>query len=215
MPWARILVFWWPNYSDKNDMTPTFDFFYTANRQEWRQWLADNHEKSPGIFFVFYKKKTGHPTLTYGEAVEDALCYGWIDSLPCKIDDERHGLKFSPRKSRSVWSKPNKDRIERLIADDLMTPIGLAKIEAAKLDGCWDALTDSDNLVIPADLDAALLANPVAHQNFYGFSPGSRKIILYWITSAKRSETRQKRIEETVRLAAMGKRANFPGDTKT
>ena len=74
MPWAHILVFWWPNYSDKNDMTPTFDFFYTANRQEWRQWLADNHDKSPGIFFVFYKKKTGHPTLTYGEAVEDALC---------------------------------------------------------------------------------------------------------------------------------------------
>lgn len=190
----------------------TLDFFFTTDRREWRQWLADNYDKSPGINFVFYKKKTGQPTLTYGEAVEDALCYGWIDSLPCKIDEERHGLKFSPRMRKSVWSKPNKDRIERLVAEGLMTPIGLAKIEAAKLDGCWDALTDSDNLVVPADLEAALLVNPVAHQSFHGFSPSSRKFILYWISSAKRSETRRKRVEETVRLAALGKRANFPGE---
>lgn len=190
------------------------DFFYTADRREWRQWLADNYSTSPGVCFVFYKKKTGHPTLTYDEAVEEALCYGWIDSLPKKMDNERHGLKFSPRKPKSVWSKPNKERIERLVANGLMTPVGWAKIEAAKQDGSWDALTDSDNLVVPPDLESALLANPLAHQNFYNFSPGSRKIILYWVTSAKRPETRQKRVEETVRLAALGKRANFPGDMK-
>ncbi len=195
-------------------MAYNLDFFYTADRQEWRQWLADNHELSPGVIFVFYKKKTGHPTLTYGEAVEEALCYGWIDSLPCKIDDERHGLKFSPRKLRSVWSKPNKERIERLMAAGQMTPVGLAKIEAAKLDGSWDTLNDSDNLVIPPDLEAALLVNPVAHENFHKFSPSSRKVILYWIGSAKRPETRQKHLAETVRLAALGKRANFPGDVK-
>jgi len=193
-------------------MANKLDFYYTADRQERRQWLIDNHDKSLGIIFVFYKKKTGHPTLTYGEAVEEGLCFGWIDSLPCKIDEERHGLKFSPRKTRSVWSKPNKDRIERLMATGQLTPVGLAKIEAAKLNGSWDALTDSDNLVVPPDLETGLLANPVAHENFYNFSPGSRKIILYWITSAKRPETRQKRVEETVRLAALGKRANFPVD---
>ncbi|TAE21326.1 MAG: hypothetical protein EAZ91_25360 [Cytophagales bacterium] len=195
-------------------MKPQLDFFFTADRQEWRQWLANNYDRSPGVNFVFYKKKTGHPTLTYDEAVEEALCYGWIDSLPCKIDDERHGLKFSPRKPKSVWSKPNKERIERLVANGQMTPIGWVKIEAAQQDGSWDVLTDSDNLLVPADLETALLADPVAYQNFYTFSPGSRKIILYWVTGAKRPETRQKRVEETVRLAALGKRANFPGDMK-
>lgn len=190
-------------------MAYNLDFFYTADREEWRQWLADNYERSPGIIFVFYKKKTGHPTLTYGEAVEEALCYGWIDSLPCKIDDERHGLKFLPRKPKSVWSKPNKERIERLMTTGQMTPVGLAKIEAAKLDGFWDTLNDSDNLVIPPDLEAALFANPVAHENFHKFSPGSRKIILYWIGSAKRPETRLARIKATVQQAALGIRAKY------
>lgn len=188
------------------------DYFFTADRREWRKWLADNYDKSPGVYFVFYKKKTSHPTLTYDEAIEEALCYGWIDSVPKKMDDERHGLKFSPRKPRSVWSKPNKERVARLIADKLMTPIGLAKIEAAQKDGSWDALTDSDNLLVPDDLKEAFASNPTAQEKFEKFSPGSRKIILYWITSAKRPETRQKRVEETVRLAALGKRANFPGD---
>lgn len=194
-------------------MATNLEFFYTADRQEWRQWLANNHELSPGIFFVFYKKKTGQPSLTYGEAVEEALCYGWIDSLPCKIDDERHGLKFSPRKSRSVWSKPNKDRIERLMATGQIMPVGLAKIEAAKLDGSWDALNDSDNLVVPPDLETALQVNLSAHQNFHNFSPSSRKQILYWISSAKRTETRSARIEATVQQAALGKRANNQADT--
>ena len=93
-------------------MAVELDFFYSPNRETWRQWLADNHDSAPGVFFVFYKKKTGTPTLTYGEAVEEALCYGWIDSLPKKVDDQRHARKSSPRKPKSVWSKPNKERVE-------------------------------------------------------------------------------------------------------
>lgn len=188
------------------------DFFYSPNREGWRQWLADNHDSVAGIYFVFYKKKTSTPTLTYGEAVEEALCYGWIDSLPKKIDDERHALKFSPRKPKSVWSKPNKERVERLVANSLMTPVGQAKIDRAKRDGSWDALNDSDAMLIPAELEIALATNATAFSNFYAFSPGSRKIILAWIGSAKRPETRAARIAETVRLAELGKRANFPGD---
>ncbi|MBO0939106.1 YdeI/OmpD-associated family protein [Fibrella sp. HMF5335] len=187
-------------------------FFYTPDRQVWRQWLADHHDSAPGVWFVFYKKKTGTPSLTYDEAVEEALCYGWVDSLPKKVDEERHALKFSPRKPKSVWSKPNKDRVERLVANGLMTPTGLTKIERAKQDGSWDALNDSDALLMPADLDRALAADGVAAANFNRFSPGSRKIILSWIGAAKRPETRASRIAETVRLAALGKRANFPAD---
>ena len=191
-------------------MAVELDFFYSPDRQAWRQWLADNHHSVPGVFFVFYKKKTGTPTLTYGEAVEEALCYGWVDSLPRKIDEERHALKFSPRKPKSVWSQPNKERVERLVANGLMTPVGQAKIDRAKQDGSWDALNDSDNLIIPAELELALAANPIAQTNFHKFAPGSRKIILSWISAAKRPETRAARIAETVRLAALGKRANFP-----
>jgi uncharacterized protein YdeI (YjbR/CyaY-like superfamily) len=187
------------------------DFFCSPSREDWRQWLADNHDSVPGIYFVFYKKKTGTPTLTYGEAVEEALCFGWIDSLPKKVDGERHALKFSPRKPKSVWSKPNKERVERLLSSGMMTPIGLAKIELAKQNGSWDALNDSDALFIPADLEKAFLANQEAFSNFECFPPGSRKIILAWINAAKRPETRTARIAETVRLAALGKRANFPG----
>lgn len=188
------------------------NFFYTSDRREWRQWLADNHDKSPGIIFTFYRKETDHPTLTPGEVVEDALCYGWIDGMSCRIDEERNGLRFSPRKPRSIWSKLNKERTEQLVAEGLITPIGLAKIEAAKLDGSWDTLIDSDNFLMPADLETALLANPIAHEHFHKFSPNSRKIILCWIINAKRSDTRQRRVGETVRLAALGKRANFPGE---
>ncbi|MBO0933136.1 YdeI/OmpD-associated family protein [Fibrella aquatilis] len=193
-------------------MAVELDFFYSPERNAWRQWLADNHDSAPGIWFVFYKKKTNTPTLTYGEAVEEALCFGWVDSLPRKMDDERHALKFSPRKLKSVWSKPNKERVERLLADGLMTPVGLAKIEQAKQDGSWDALNDSDNLLIPAELENALANNPLAFSNFHKFSPGSRKIILSWLNAAKRPETRAARVAETVRLAELGKRANFPAD---
>lgn len=186
-----------------------FSNFHPLSRAEWRAWLAENHAKTAGIWFVYYKKQTGKPRVTYDEAVEEALCFGWIDSLPRKFDDERSKLLFTPRKPKSVWSKLNKTRIERLIENGLMTEIGLAKIETAKADGSWNALDASDSLEIPGDLAAALEAEKEAKANFNNFSDSVKCSILFWIGSAKRLETRKARIEKTTAMAAKNKRANY------
>lgn len=181
--------------------SPELAFLTVPTRAAWRDWLAENHQTSPGVWFVFYKKATGQPTLTYSEAVEEALCFGWIDSLPKKMDDERHALKFSPRKPRSVWSKLNKQRIEKLLEAGLMTPVGQAKIDAAKQNGSWTELDDVEEMRVPDDLAAALAPNETARRNFGGYPPSLKKQILYWIQSAKRPETRQARIEKAVAAA--------------
>jgi uncharacterized protein YdeI (YjbR/CyaY-like superfamily) len=183
--------------------------FHPLERQEWRDWLAANHDKCDGIWFVYFKKATGKPRVTYDEAVEEALCFGWIDSLPRKFDRDRSKLLFTPRKRKSVWSKLNKERVEKLIASGLMTEIGLAKIKAAKQDGSWILLDASDNLEIAEDLRTALAANRTAKTNFEMFPIGAKKSILQWLNSAKREETRQARIEKLVRMAAQNKRINF------
>jgi uncharacterized protein YdeI (YjbR/CyaY-like superfamily) len=186
-----------------------FADFHPMTRGEWRAWLMKNHDSSPGVWFVYYKKTSGKPRVTYDEAVEEGLCFGWIDSLPRKFDDERSKLLFTPRKTRSVWSKPNKVRIAKMIEQNLMTEAGLKKIAAAKKDGSWNALDDSDNLKIPIDLAKSLKDNNDAAKNFNAFTDSVKKTILYWIASAKRTETRTARIEKTVLMAAKNKRANY------
>lgn len=186
-----------------------FSDFHPLTRKEWREWLAENHARAAGIWFVYYKKQTGKPRVTYDEAVEEALCFGWIDSVPRKFDDERSKLLFTPRKPKSVWSKLNKTRIERLIENRLMTEIGLTKIEAAKRNGSWNALDASDNLETPADLTEAFERNSGAKKNFEAFSDSVKRSILSWIFSAKRDETRAARIEKTVATAARNKRVNY------
>ncbi|MCY7350104.1 MAG: YdeI/OmpD-associated family protein [Cytophagaceae bacterium] len=181
--------------------------FLAHNRQEWREWLQTNYRTSRGIWLIFYKKASGKPRIMYSESVEEALCYGWIDSLPRKLDAERSMLVFTPRKPKSPWSKLNKQRIITLIEQNLMTEAGLRKIEAARQDGSWTMLDAVEELTIPADLRAALAANPVANDYFTAFNKSSKKGILWWIESAKRPETRQKRIEETVTLAARNAKA--------
>jgi uncharacterized protein YdeI (YjbR/CyaY-like superfamily) len=183
--------------------------FHPLNRQEWRDWLAENYDKSNGIWFVYFKKHTGKPSVSIDEAVEEALCFGWIDSVQRKVDDERTKLLFTPRKSKSVWSKVNKARIEKLIKNGAMTEIGLAKIEAAKKNGSWDVLNASDNLEIAEDLQKAFDANKTAEANFQGFSASVKKAILQWLNSSKREETRKARIEKLVAMAANNKRVNF------
>ncbi len=185
-----------------------FDRFYPSSRAEWRQWLANNHQKAPGVWVIRYKAHTSQPTITYDELVEEALCYGWVDSLPRKLDDERHMLLVTPRKPGSGWSKINKGRVARLIEAGRMTPAGLAKIKAAQADGSWNSLDEVEALTRPDDLRNALAANPKAQRYFDAFPPGSQKIILQWIASARRPETRAKRIAETVRLAAENIKAN-------
>jgi len=189
-----------------------FSDFHPLTRREWRGWLKENHAKSSGIWFVYYKKQTGKPRVSYDEAVEEALCFGWIDSLPRKVDENLSKLLFTPRKPKSVWSKLNKTRIEKLIEGGLMTEIGLAKIEAAKKDGSWNALDASDNLEIPTDLARAFKANKIAERNFTAFSDSIKRNILFWVGNAKRDETRAARIEKTVQMAERNKRVNYDKD---
>ena len=183
--------------------------FYAPTREDWRAWLAANHDKMPGVWLVYYKKTSGKPRVSYDEAVEEALCFGWIDSLPRKLDDERSKLLFTPRKAHSVWSRVNKQRIEKLTQNNMMTPVGLIKIEAAQRDGSWNALDASDNLQIPADFARELASNQTAQRNFEAWSDSVKKNILQWILSAKRDQTRRDRIEKTVRMAAANKRALY------
>lgn len=182
--------------------------FYAKDRAEWRAWLAENHATAPGVWLIYYKKESGKPRVAYDEAVEEALCFGWIDSRPNAIDDERYMQLFSPRKPKSPWSKLNKQRVEKLIKQGLMTPAGMEKIESAQQNGAWNTYDAVEELHIPDDLTQALAANADADANFRAFSPSSQKVILWWIESAKRPETRTKRIQETVELAAQNIKAN-------
>lgn len=184
------------------------DSVHPHTRADWRAWLEQHHARTDGVWLISYKKATGKPRVEYDEAVEEAICFGWIDSKGNKLDDERSMLWFAPRKPGSGWSRPNKERVERLMAAGLMAPVGLAKIEAAKQDGSWYALDAVEALELPPELDAAFAANTTARQYWDAFPRSVKRGILEWIANAKRPETRAKRIEETVRLAAENKRAN-------
>ena len=177
-------------------------------RAEWRTWLEQNHGRAEGVWLISYKKATGKPRIEYDEAVEEALCYGWIDSKPNKLDAERSLLWFAPRKAGTGWSKPNKERVAKLLAVGIMAPAGLAKITAAQADGSWYALDAVEALEIPSDLDQALAGNPTAWRYFDAFPRSVKRGILEWIATAKRPETRARRVEETVTLAAENVRAN-------
>lgn len=196
-------------YRTEASMSLERPMFYPRNQQEWRAWLAENHATSKVIWLITYKKDSGQPTVPYDEAVEEALCYGWIDSTVNKLDEVRAIQMFTPRKAKSPWSGLNKRRIESLMQQGLMMPPGLAKIEIAKKDGSWLLYDDIETLTIPPDLQQALAANASANTFFEAFSSSVKKGILWWIKTAKRAETRAKRIEDTVRLASQNKRAQF------
>ncbi|MEN0003556.1 MAG: YdeI/OmpD-associated family protein [Bacteroidota bacterium] len=183
--------------------------FYPPTRQAWRDWLAQHHASSPGIWLIYYKKHTGAPTVSYDEAVEEALCFGWIDSKPNKLDEDRYMQLFTPRKPKSPWSRLNKTRIEKLAAAGLIAPAGQAKIDAAKENGFWTILDPIENLEVPDDLAEALNAHPPAAEYFDAFAPTYKKGILWWIASAKRPETRAKRVLQTAEMAAKNLKANF------
>ena len=182
-----------------------------ADRLSWRAWLEVHHTRPVGVWLVSFKKHTGKPRVEYEEAVEEALCFGWIDSTARTLDDERAMQLFSPRRPRSPWSQSNKLRVERLVAAGLMRPAGLAKIEEARNDGSWDGYAAAESLEEPADLRAAFAAGPVqARKNWDAFSPSSRRVMLWWIHTAKRPETRAQRIAQVVSEAVHGRRANLP-----
>lgn len=179
-----------------------------TSRAELRRWLAANHSQSTSIWLVTHKRSTGDRYIPYEAIVEEALAFGWIDSLPRRLDAERSMRLLSPRKAGSAWSKVNKQRIMKLQRLGLMAAPGIRAIERAKVDGSWRRLDRVETLRIPADLDRALRDNDAAHRHFSNFPPSSKRLILEWINQARRPETRLRRIEETVARAARDERAH-------
>lgn len=182
--------------------------YYANNRQEWRSWLTINSTTSLNIWLIIYHKNATTSSVTYDEAVEEALCFGWIDSKPNKRDAESYYLFFAQRNPKSNWSKANRERAERMIEHKQMTKRGLEMIQLAKKTGTWLALKEVQASILPEDLMLALKKNKLANQHFEKFPPSSKRIILEWILNAKKEETRVKRIFETVALAAKGIKAN-------
>lgn len=181
---------------------------HPLDRAAWRAWLVANLETSTGAYLVTWRRTTGKPAVTYEEAIEEALCVGWVDSTARKLDDGRSMLWFTSRRPRSAWSRPNKKRVERLLAVGLMLPAGLAAIEESKRRGTWSLLDEVEDLVVPDDLALAFAASPPARANWDAFSRSARRGILEWIVQARRPETRARRIEETATLAASDEKAN-------
>ena len=165
-------------------------------RDQFRRWLESNHDKEEGLWLVYYKKKTGIPGITYNEAVEEALCFGWIDSKVQTIDELRYKQVFTPRRPRSVWSELNKKRVEILTEAGLMKPAGLKAVEEAKKSGMWQkSYGAKKNTSMPDELKAALEENPRAYENFRKFAQSYRNTYIRWVGAAKRPETREKRIK--------------------
>lgn len=180
--------------------------FSPTSREDWRLWLEANHASTQAIWLIYYKRKSTTQTISYSEALDDALCYGWIDSTLKSIDDDRFIQFFSKRKPTSVWSKVNKAKIEQLIAAGLMRPAGYESIECAKQNGYWSILDEVEDLVIPQDLELAFDAHPGSKTFFMGLSKSIKKGILQWLILAKREDTRQKRLTEIATLAAEGRK---------
>lgn len=180
---------------------------YVPDRAAWREWLAANHATSPGIWLVFDKKSSRADRLKYVDAVEEALCYGWIDSTVRTLDDARYVQLMAPRKPKSTWAATNKARVERLMAEGLMAAAGLASIERAKENGSWESLDAVEAFVMPDDLTKALRAQPDAAKNFDALAPFRRKAYLHWISQAVRAETRAARVAQVVQLAAANQKS--------
>ena len=179
-------------------------------REEWRGWLEQYHVSSPGIWLVSWKQATGKPFVPYGETVDEALCFGWIDSRVNTLDDERYMRLFTRRNLKSPWSRINKDKATRLMREGRMAEAGASVIAAAQSNGAWTMYDEIEDMIIPPDLAAALAANETARACFDNFPPSSRKNILWWIKSARKPETRAARVSKTAELAAENRMANHP-----
>lgn len=186
-------------------MEKEVDTFYPANKKEWRQWLQKNHSDKQSIWVVMYKKDSGIPTITWSDAVDEAICFGWIDSTKRPIDHEKSIQYFSKRKPTSTWSKINKAKVERLISEGLMTQTGLDSIETAKQNGSWNMLDDVEDLVIPQDLEKAFKKHKLLEAYYMNLSRSAKKMTLHRLAMAKLSETREKRINEMIELAQKNK----------
>ena len=179
-----------------------------VDRHGWRDWLESNHATARGVWLVSWRPTSGRTSVDYEAAVEEALCFGWVDSRGGKVDEQRTKLYFAPRKPRSAWARSNKERVERLMAAGRMTPAGISAIERAKANGSWTILDSVEQLDVPEDLRAALEARPPARANWEAFPRSARRALLERIATARRDETRTRRIEETAAAAQRNERAN-------
>ena len=187
----------------KNEPTESY---CPKDASEWRNWLQKHHASSTSVWLIFIKVSAPNTNLTWSEAVDEALCFGWIDGVKYPIDDQQYKQRFSPRREGSNWSKINKDKVDRLIKENRMTESGLAVIEKAKLDGSWNILDAVESLIIPEELEKVFSENPEARTFYEAQSKSIKKGMLYWVTSAKRPETKEKRIRAIIDSANEGKR---------
>jgi uncharacterized protein YdeI (YjbR/CyaY-like superfamily) len=174
------------------------------SRAAWRAWLADHHGRESGVWLVTWKRHTGRPTVTYEEAVEEALCFGWIDGVLGRLDGDRSMQRFAPRKPTSSWARSNKERVARLEAAGLMADAGRRAVEIARGNRSWESLDVIDSLVVPDDLAAALAERPGARERFDASSASVRRSALAWVYQAKRPATRAGRVEQVAAIAERG-----------
>jgi uncharacterized protein YdeI (YjbR/CyaY-like superfamily) len=175
-----------------------------AGRAEWRAWLEANHRASGGVWLITWKRRAGEPTVGYEEAVEEALCFGWIDGVIRRVDDDRLMEWFAPRRPKSTWARTNKERVARLEATGLMTDAGRRAVEIARTNGSWESLDVIDALVVPDDLAAALAERPEARERFDASSVSVRRSALAWVYQARRPQTRAARVEQIAAIAGRG-----------
>jgi len=174
---------------------------YVTNRDDWRRWLRKNHDTKKEVWLIYYKKHTDRPSIPYDNSVEEAICFGWIDNIIKRIDDEKFARKFTPRKAKSKWSELNKKRARKMIEKEKMAEAGLTKIREAKKSGEWfKTATRRREIVIPAYMKEALAKNEEALTNFNHLAKSYKRQYIGWITSAKRKETRRKRLAEAIKL---------------
>jgi uncharacterized protein YdeI (YjbR/CyaY-like superfamily) len=182
---------------------------HAPTRREWREWLVENHARLPAVWLVFYKKHTGVATVAYDAAVEEALCFGWIDTTLRRLDDQRYARKFTPRQRGSQWSLLNRRRAEKMMAAGKMTSAGRRKVAEARREGAWErALADHVDRAIPPELEQALAADATAAANFRRWTPTQRKYLINWVASAKKEATR---LSRAARAVVMCRRNRRPG----
>lgn len=180
---------------------------YVTDRKQWRAWLEENHATAKGVWLVYYKVHTGKPSVPYGDSVEEALCFGWIDGIIKKLDDERFCRKFMPRKTKSRWSETNKKRAEKMIRQRKMTEAGMVRIKDAKRSGEWSTIrARNKELTIPAFFLEALAKNKKSLEYFNNLAPSYKRNFVGWVSSAKQEKTRTKRLAEALSYLEQNKK---------
>jgi uncharacterized protein YdeI (YjbR/CyaY-like superfamily) len=178
--------------------------FYPTSKAAWRAWLQENHETKQSVWLIYYKKKSNQPSLSWSDAVDEALCFGWIDSTAKPIDEDTYKQFFTKRKPKSVWSKVNKEKVKRLLEENLMSAAGLVCIEIAKQNGSWTILDEVEEFIIPDDLEAAFDTHKGSKDYYLSLSKSVRKAMLYKLVLAKQQVTRQRRIVEIMEEMVLG-----------